>query len=906
MRALSFFGSRKVLFLASCTVLAIGPVIAYAGDPLDNVAAYSLEITSEGVGKNYVPIGMRPGLPGLTVHAGFNLWQSEFTPNGIKQTGSLEADIDPDMVEYQEFGLMSFAQIRGALSLSRGKPVVPGFINGFGTFPPAYPRGDKVGEKGLAAVNVFYPGTRSYLLKVATEVASKIGAQQPLGKPIVFWGLDNEYEGFTDYSPEAKAAFFLWLQESYANDVSALNQSWELSLKSFDEVQAVPVPAIEEFRSKPGQFLDWHTFQSNHFTKLLVDMGRAAHEADPFKRGVVFKSTQQTIEMPNVNRIRTFDHALFADQIRDISGGLYGINTYGAGDRQAYETSYAFNCIRSPDGQGVWGVMYPETNNHSGPGFQWAASFWRYLNNGVKAVNFFCTGYPGAKKDYASFGHVAPDGKLRDKMFYAARWAQMIHRTEALWHQAMPAPGTPKVALFVPRRDITLAETTDRIVSKWAYPSNHRWMIYKWLREQGYWVDAIPYTKLQDDYLAGYQAVMLCGAEHLTDDESQAIRKYVANGGTLISDERPGFYNEHHIAGQFLADVVGAKFESSKKSDYAGLDATLSDFVGRGIYTYTLAPSARVLLKREDGSPLAIENAFGKGKTLHFFCELGSIRRKQNGVAPVSTFKGEGGETADPAVDAGESRPLEESNWLGAIFTQIGLAPAYAVVNGTTEVKQVIRVEAPFMDEKGNAVFSISTRASDNPREKVPASEVEMWLPSGNWKATLIGPAEHAGLEPLQVTPAQNGRYRIQFPDIRTAAIVYLFQDYPAVLGIPKIKGVNLAIDGQTARVEEEKAFTVKVQFFNPGASALSDGKLRLLAKQGWDVSPAFVETKSLASGAHTEFSFTVTASGSREKLSPDWIYPLVARWSDSTGKDAAICAANVQIVEPPTTASNP
>lgn len=168
------------------------------------------------------------------------------------------------------------------------------------------------------------------------------------------------------------------------------------------------------------------------------------------------------------------------------------LTQYGHGDRNAYEINYFFNALRpvDPADHGVRGVFSAESNNHAGPGWQFAQTYWRLLGNGLRGINFFVIGNFGGERDYATFSLTHPDGTRRDRFFYLPRFTAAIHRRETFWSRAFPAENIPRIALLVPQRDTALAADTGR--SWWDYSINDRLSVYSHLRGLGYWVETIP------------------------------------------------------------------------------------------------------------------------------------------------------------------------------------------------------------------------------------------------------------------------------------------------------------------------------------------------------------------------------------------------------------------------------
>ncbi|HEY0961441.1 MAG TPA: beta-galactosidase, partial [Pseudomonadales bacterium] len=412
----------------------------------------------------------------------------------------------------------------------------PGFVSGT-PYPAPMPYQHEVRELryfslALAAdslprarddIDLFDPALKIHLENYGrAHVRSRV--QSPLDASVQRWGLDNEWEPPLRMTPAAQSAFAAWLRETYAGDIAALNDAWGTHADAFSADLVQVAAADDAWRSHPGAFLDWYAFASEHFLQLLVAQARAMQAADPRARGVVHKSTQLTLERPMTSRTRLFDHGRFAELMQPYGGGFYGIDMYGAGDRQAYETSYIYNSMRPLDGAAGHGVLLTETNTHGDAARQFASTFWRLLGNGAKGLMFFTHGNAAAARasDWNRYAMRDPDtGRYAARWFYAARLAATIQRTENFWAQAVPA-SVPRVAMLLPQRDVLLAEKSTRNAAegRFAYARNERWLVYRWLREQGYWVDVLPYARLHQDALRDYDALLLVGAEHLGTEES--------------------------------------------------------------------------------------------------------------------------------------------------------------------------------------------------------------------------------------------------------------------------------------------------------------------------------------------------------------------------------------------------
>ena len=172
---------------------------------------------------------------------------------------------------------------------------------------------------------------------------------------------------------------------------------------------------------------------------------------------------------------------------------------------------------------------------------------------------------------------------------------------------------------------------------------------------------------------------------------------------------------------------------------------------------------------------------------------------------------------------------------------------------------------------------------------------IETSLPGEGWAHAWWSPAVHAGLQPLELEAVGDGRYRIALPATFSGALVYLLKDHAPLLGIPRIASDARSVDGHTALLTPGKSFQVTVPLVNPVRQEAPEGKLRMLALRDWEVKPPSAATPKLTGFGRAEFQFTITPPGEHEKLDPDWLYPLVAKWNDGS-KDAAVCTTNVQL----------
>ncbi len=819
-------------------------------EPLNNVKAYTTEITQAGPTCDYFPVGLLNKQKDklMLIRAGFNYNEYGSISNYSWKDGApmfSADDIDPN-------GTLELQPIWGMITLSFNNKTKK-----FGTLRIAKDHNGKLRPRRCASL--FEPNFIEFITSYDAEAAEVRG--KAVGRnALVFWSLDNEWEGHLDYSKPVITKFHQWLKTIFGS-IDKLNATYKTKYKDFSEI--VPPAPATHFKENHGLWLDWHKFQRDNFTEVIYQRCKAVSENDPLHRPVVLKSTQLCNELPAKSKTNLVDAEMLSERIRKFSGGYYGVDIYGADDKISYNLNYLFNCIRTNDGTPGYGIMLCESNNHSSPGYQWASTYWRSLNNGLKAVNFFCSGFPGATGDFDTYAFIGPDLKIRDRFFYAMRWAHMLHRTEAFWTQSIPAAGMPKLAMLVPRRDILLADNSE--LSMWEWSKNNRLKIYGWLRSQGFWIDLVPYTKLSNKYLKNYQGLILIGTEHLTATECDTVKQYIKNGGKLVSDTRPGFYNEHHAESRGLESVLGAQLKSYNNYSADLWLATENGIIrGDGIARVKLT-TGKAIFKTTRKQAAVIKNIYGKGESLYIATQLGVLRP----------------ETVEPMLISG---------WLKKELAEIGLFPAYRLKPCSIS-QQALRATQPYVDKKGNCIFAVSNLS----KKPFKASTLELWLPEGIPANALWAPAENDGISPLKVKKSATGSYLIDLPEFKTAGMIYLLKNHKVVLGIPQIKSEQRSIDGAGAAFAPGASFNVTVQIFAPEASQA--GTLELKALNDWKVSPERIKVPPLKTGKIYKYNFKVTTPNESKNYIPQQLYPLVTTWS--SGKEKSVISANVEIIIP-------
>ena len=818
-----------------------------ASDPLTCARAYSLEIDANMNGTDgFFPLGVlgEDFVHGMNVAIGGN-----YVCQGVSPKARPEG-LSPQGVYGISLWAALSAQTRPELAKIR----------------------DQNGREVRCAC-LFDPQVRAYVFDYARACVSN--ALAVADEKIFKWEIDNEYLPPLDYSEPAVAAFRTWLETTcYKGDLAKLNRAWKKGYASFAEAEPC---RLDDYAKNPGHFMDWSRFQQETFAEFLADYYKVVWELDPRHRSVNGKDTQSSLEMQRIARTKRGNHELIGQAVRPYTNGVRGMDHYGHGDRNAYEMNFYTHTIVPDD----WtpgtrrGMLYGESNNHNGPGWQFAQTVWRMIPNGLRGGTFFCNGWFGAWGDWASFGFIGPDGDNREKLFYLPRFYAAVHRTERLFTQSAPVTGVPTLAILMPVRDVPFG--IDDNLEPWGFPINSRLRLYSHLRDAGYHVNVITYEKLGAAYMKNIDALFLVGTEHLTDADVANVRAYVAGGGRLFCDVRCGAFDEHHLPreGNDLSDVLGVTFRGIWESSDVVVDqgdvwfaspwGNLVRADGKVTWKATTAEVVNARHARNYSNKAAIwtRHAFGRGRAYWTNTQMGTIR-------------------SESAHDEVPAREL-----FRALLADAGLTPSYTLASDET---CNFRCEKPLVDAKGNVMIAVSSLTY----RPLAATALDVRLPTGlatDVRAAYVCLAEENALRPLPFVRTATGA-RVELPALRSAAWLYLLRDHAPLLGtsFDGLDGKTVAVGEATPFVSPGATFRVTVHVDNPSArETFAGGRVTLRALKGWRVA-APQACGALAPGGATRVSFAVTVpSADDPELYPNRICPLVSELFDTAGRRVAV-----------------
>lgn len=347
-------------------------------------------------------------------------------------------------------------------------------------------------------------------------------------------------------------------------------------------------------------------------------------------------------------------------------------------------------------------------------------------------------------------------------------------------------------------------------------------------------------TDLNPRKLAEFGTIVLGDAACLSDEQIQALRRYVRKGGILIADFQSSLFDENGTKRDDfgLADVLGVSCEgivsppsALTKTKEHELTAPLAEQCAMAYDLARVKPGAgvEVLLRVKDAqgneSPALCLNRIGRGKAIYL-------------AGPI------GGSYALPPVLKG-GITFEDKREIA--FCRL-MARAAKFENRS---RSLLAVEAPegvlvdsFANEWGRVISLLNCAGAifkENPA-RIPADwdvtfpdvpgEVRLTLPAkGTEKAYLVSPDFEGA---WQLTPKRTDRDQIEItlPIIPRFGYVYLprgRRDYvtanqiPILESTPAFKKITASIDFQFPRVMPEDTVLMENQF--EGGVAIRDHK---------------------------------------------------------------------------------
>jgi len=439
------------------------------------------------------------------------------------------------------------------------------------------------------------------------------------------------------YCPSSMARFREWLKHKYGS-LDSLNEAWHRTFTDWKQVEPPRFGTILTYTD----FIDWRVYYGDKLAEDLKMRNQAVKAVDPqhlttshapnpsplvrtladpydptddylMKDSVDYFGTSFYPKLTSVDRNWTLQRQVLA---MDLTNSITGGRGFYVGELQS--------------GYGVHGIIVgsPVTSSDFD---MWA---WGMVARGARAINFYAFYPMNAGYESGGYGLINLDGTLTERAIHAGEIARRIQENSDLLLQSHPEPAEAAI-IFNPLVPLLggYDEQGSRTAIHQAIAGYHRMFF-----ERNLPLDVLSSRELSQSGLQRYKLVIVPYPLMMTSDEVHVLEQYVANGGHLFVEARPGWvddrgYAEPKIPGFGWEQMLGVR----EKELIPGKEFTIKwgpqEFKSMTFLERFDTPngSAKPVAHSADQTPIAFENHFGKGSAII----IGSFVGQENYREPV-------------------------------------------------------------------------------------------------------------------------------------------------------------------------------------------------------------------------------------------------------------------------------
>jgi beta-galactosidase len=440
------------------------------------------------------------------------------------------------------------------------------------------------------------------------------------------------------YCASSMERFRQWLKEKYKT-LDQLNEAWHRTFTDWSQVEPPRYGTILTYTD----FMDWRVYYGYKLAEDLAMRNQAVKAVDPdhvttshapnpsplvrtladpydptddflMKTSVDFFGTSFYPKLTAPEYNWTLERQVLA---MDLTSNMTGGRGFYVGELQA--------------GYGVHGTVVgsPVTTSDLE---MWT---WGMVSRGARAINYYAFYPMNAGYESGGYGMISLDGTLTERSRHAGEIARHITENSDLLLQSRPEPAEVAV-VFSPLTPLVggYDEEGSRNAIHQAVAGYHRMFF-----ERNLPVDVLSSRELAQDDLPRYKLVIVPYPLMLADEEAKILKEYVSAGGHLFAEARPGWVDER---GHAEPKVPGFGWDEMLGVREKQIIPTKELEVKWGTVNFKAmtfeeqfeleTQSPRPVAVAADGTPIAYENDYGKGKAIIF----GSFAGQQNYLHPVA------------------------------------------------------------------------------------------------------------------------------------------------------------------------------------------------------------------------------------------------------------------------------
>jgi beta-galactosidase len=507
-------------------------------------------------------------------------------------------------------------------------------------FPDAFFNESIIRDVSAPPSTSFYSdhsGIRQAILKFLTE-AAKVAIQFP---NFCGWDLWSEPRPMRLVGPETHARYREWLSAKYKS-LDALNREWYETYRSWEDVYAQRTGGIGTY----AMDIDWNDFVAQKGAEDMAMQYAAIRKVD--KSHVITSHASP----PSVFG-RQLDDFLQAESL-----DYYGLSIYPryVGEPSLWRMIMGADfsrCANRRNGGFYAGEFQAGFSTNSlrvgdpvtpGDHRTWVFSL---LAKGARGIHVYAYYVMSSGVESGGFGLVGLDGKVTERARELGRLARLVDENKELFLRFKPVEAeialvyNPSAQLVGGARGSPV--TTPGRGDTGNYYQDSLMGYYRAFAENNIPIDFIHRRDLESADLSRYKLIIFPCPIILTPQAAAGLKKYVGNGGFVLSEARLAWNSEHAytadvIPGMGLSDVFGIQETKTltrndvriiidDNSHPALARLKKGDELKGAQFAESVEPLAghevRVLGRLDDGTACLTASTFGKGQTLFLGSFLG-------------------------------------------------------------------------------------------------------------------------------------------------------------------------------------------------------------------------------------------------------------------------------------------
>lgn len=452
--------------------------------------------------------------------------------------------------------------------------------------------------------------------KLAERLVKKMVARYKNHPTLLYWQIDNEpvyppldHTTSNDYChcEASRQAFIAWARKKYGS-LKKLNAVWGTKFwtTSFARWEDIMTPKAGFWEAvSPHIFLDWFRFKTDSLKEWIDHLYKIVKSLDPKHQA----GTNGFIGICT----RVPDHSLLVGNL-----DWYGLDVYPMGNRlDERGLAFALDLWRSftrgtkaefhiTEMQGGQNVRWGSPGYVEGPEIKW----WTEMafEHGTKALLYHAWRSPLFGAETAGFGILTSDGKPTKRLDVIKTLAKEI-QDPRLKIQNKSKILNPKVAIaYLRTSEIETYQEQGPprgVAGQWLTARADIGLMHSLDSVTGAHIAVYPKQEIVDfifeqDLASGqlpYKVILMPNPYCLSRKQYSNIKKWIAAGGTLITEGRFGLKDEnaHLYEKPLLDDLLGVAFEyvvPTKKGFFVGLEGKgkkeqmITKKIGRGKVVY--------------------------------------------------------------------------------------------------------------------------------------------------------------------------------------------------------------------------------------------------------------------------------------------------------------------------------